>query len=106
MTESDFEYFQRRTSEEHELASGASLPSAREAHLALARRYGDLAEAMAATASRSVFNDVRASATGMCPHVATVTAPARADAPAFFAGSNRATIVSLLRKVLDPQDVN
>ena len=47
MTESDFQYFERRASEERSAAELAGHPSARRAHLELAERYSDMAEAAA-----------------------------------------------------------
>jgi hypothetical protein len=51
MTESDFQYFQRRATEERSAAELAGHPSARRAHLELAERYSDMAEAAAGTLS-------------------------------------------------------
>ena len=45
--EADFVYFNRRAAEEKAAASCAEHPNARQAHLDLARRYQDLADAIA-----------------------------------------------------------
>jgi hypothetical protein len=105
ITESDLRYFGRRASEEHKFASKASHPSAREAHLVLAGRYRDLAEAMIANASRSAFNDVRASAIEGSHQLVTADTSAQGDGPAFFAVANRVSIVALLRKIFDPENL-
>jgi hypothetical protein len=44
--DSDFRYFSRRASEEREAAMKAPHPSARRAHLELAQRYDELANAI------------------------------------------------------------
>jgi hypothetical protein len=45
MSESDFEYFQRRAAEEQVAAENAAHASARESHLELASRYSEMAKA-------------------------------------------------------------
>ena len=50
MAESDCEYFLRRAGEERSAAERAGHPSARRAHLELAERYSDMAEATAGAA--------------------------------------------------------
>ena len=45
MSESDFEYFQRRASEERAAADLAIHSSARQSHLELANRYDEMAKA-------------------------------------------------------------
>lgn len=47
--ESDSTYFFRRARQEHEAAKLAVHPEAREAHLAMARRFDSLSEAIAAS---------------------------------------------------------
>ena len=44
--EGDAEYFSRRAQQEREAAMKAAHPSAREAHVSLAKRYEDLAGAI------------------------------------------------------------
>jgi len=48
--QSDAIYFSRRASEERVAASGAASSTAREAHLAMAKRYAELATALDAHA--------------------------------------------------------
>lgn len=101
MTESDVTYFNRRAAEERESGSKASHPNAREAHLALASRYWDLAKAITANARRSAFDDVRRFEKMESHQDVTRESPARVDArPGFSDGSNRAIMISLLSKVL------
>jgi hypothetical protein len=45
MTESDFEYFERRASEERAAADRAAHSSARQSHLELALRYDEMVKA-------------------------------------------------------------
>jgi hypothetical protein len=51
MAESDCEYFLRRATEERSAAELAGHPSARRAHLELAGRYSEMAEAAARMAA-------------------------------------------------------
>jgi hypothetical protein len=44
--EGDQEYFSRRSREEREAAMKAGHPGARQSHMELAQRYGELAEAI------------------------------------------------------------
>lgn len=107
MTESDVTYFNRRATEEHESASKASHPTARDAHLALASRYWDLAKSITANARRSAFDDVRAFEKMESHQDVTREAPARVDAQTGFSDkSNRSIMISLHRKVLDSPDPN
>jgi len=50
MFESDYDYFERRAEEERAAAARSAHPAAREAHLALAGRYSDVAKATGASA--------------------------------------------------------
>ena len=45
MSESDFEYFERRATEERAAADRAAHSSARQSHLELASRYSEMAQA-------------------------------------------------------------
>jgi hypothetical protein len=51
--EGDAAYFSRRAIEQSEAAANAEHPKAREAHLELAARYAELAEAIAANDNKA-----------------------------------------------------